>query len=114
VATLHAKKKRSLFTVEGTLKLEPSFIPGADYKLKKILKKYGGWRSIIQESFVPTNKFYEELRLAGFSREYFDRSRAFINDPAAYTRTAVDKRQSELLGRIISEFPDDQDYKETL
>ena len=87
--TSGAKPRTPLSTV-GTLKIEPSFIPGVDFRLNKVLKKYGGWNCVMTAAFEPSEAFYEELLAAGYDRPRFDRSRAYIINPTAYTHDALE------------------------
>ncbi len=83
-------KPRPPLSTVGTLKVEPSLIPGVDWKLNRVLKKYGGWYSVMEPTFEPTEALYEELRKIGYDRERFDRSRAYILNPTEYTRKALE------------------------
>ncbi|MFA7338897.1 MAG: hypothetical protein WC028_19075 [Candidatus Obscuribacterales bacterium] len=87
--TSGAKPRTPLSTI-GTLKIEPSLIPGVDFRLNKVLKKYGGWNYVMTVAFEPSETFYEELLAAGYDRPRFDRSRAYIINPTAYTHDALE------------------------
>ena len=89
------RKPRSPFSDVGTLKVTPSLIPGVDYKLNRVLKRHGGWDSVMAPSFIPSSEFYEQLLKAGYSRERFDRSRSFMIDQFAYARDALRKWKEE-------------------
>ncbi len=60
-----------------TIKSALSVIPGVDYKLWKVANKYGGFDEIMAPWFVPPEKLYVELAAIGYSRQWFDRSRAY-------------------------------------
>ncbi|MFA6211237.1 MAG: hypothetical protein WC714_17515 [Candidatus Obscuribacterales bacterium] len=94
--TSGAKPRTPLSTI-GTLKVEPSLIPGVDFFLNKVMKKYGGWNSVMTADFEPSEAFYKELVAVGLDRERFDRSRAYVINPTTYTHNAVaSSRKSEL------------------
>ena len=84
-----ARPRTPLSTI-GTLKIEPSFIPGVDFRLNKVLKKYGGWNCVMTAAFELSAAFYEELLAAGYDRPRFDRSRAYIINPTVYTHDALE------------------------
>jgi hypothetical protein len=86
--TSGAKPRTPLSTI-GTLKVEPSFIPGVDFRLNKVLKKYGGWDCVMAAAFEPSERFYEELLAVGYDRQRFDRSRAYVINPTSYSRDAL-------------------------
>lgn len=83
--------RREPLSVQGTIKKEISLIPFQDVRLKKVVKKYGGWEKIMEKSFAPPDSLYVELEMIGFSRAEIDKSRAYKNDPAQYIRSAEDK-----------------------
>jgi hypothetical protein len=88
---LSASRPRKPLTIKGTLKVEPTLIPGADHALNRVLKKYGGWSSVMTASFKPSEAFYHDLQAIGYDRDRFDRSRAYVVDPAAYLERAMNK-----------------------
>jgi len=88
---LSGSKVRKPLTLAGTLKVEPSLVPGVDLALNRVLKKYGGWSVVMTASFEPSQAFYDDLRAIGYDRERFDRSRAYVIDPVAYQQRAVKK-----------------------
>ncbi|GEM_PF-1076257 len=83
-------KPRTPLSMTGTLKVEPSFIPGVDFRLNKVLEKYGGWDCVMTAAFEPSERFYEELLTAGYDRQRFDRSRAYVISPTSYTHDALE------------------------
>lgn len=87
--TSGANPRTPLSTI-GTLKIEPSFIPGVDFRLNKVLKKYGGWNCVMTAAFEPSETFYEELLTAGYDRQRFERSRAYVINPTTYTHNALE------------------------
>jgi hypothetical protein len=88
---LSGSNVRKPLTLANTLKVEPSLIPGVDFALNRVLKKYGGWSSVMTASFEPSQAFYDDLRAIGYERERFDRSRAYVIDPVGYQQRAVKK-----------------------
>lgn len=82
-------KARTPLSITGTLKVEQSLIPCVDFRLNRVLKKYGGWNCVMNSAFEPTEKFYTELLAAGYDRQRFERSRAYVINPAFYTRDAL-------------------------
>lgn len=89
-------KPRTPLSAIGTLKVEPSFIPGVDFRLNTVLKKYGGWDCVMAVAFEPSEQFYEELLAAGYDRQRFDRSRAYVINPTSYTHDALEaSKESE-------------------
>jgi len=88
-------KQRTPLSKIGTLKVEPSFIPGVDFRLNKVLKKYGGWDCVMAAAFGPSERFYEELLAVGYDRQRFDRSRAYVINPTSYTHDALEARKNQ-------------------
>ncbi len=86
-------ERRELFTKEGLIKQELSLIPFTDRALKSAVKELGGWQWIMSEDFKPTEEVYKKLEAAGFAREKYEKSRAYLKDPTGYRRRALDERR---------------------
>jgi hypothetical protein len=86
----------------GKIKIHPSLLPWIDMGLKQVASRFGGCRKITEPDYHPTDSLYSELAAVRFTKEDFDKTRAYIGDERKYISQALRKLKQRQLNFLMS------------